>query len=819
MVFADVILPLFIAGKLTYKVPDKFRELAIPGKRAVVPLGKNKLYTGIIARIHNEEPDFNVLKDIIDVLDDAPVVLPQQLELWDWIASYYMCEPGEVFKAALPAGLRLESDSYIALNPEFADFSSLNSREYLLVSELSTRGKLSLGEVSKILVTKSPQSFIKRLQDRKVLVVFDILSDGPKVKTKLFLRLTPAYHSEEALSDLSGQLKKATKQLELLFHFLELTEGEELSKREISKEELVEKFPGGAAAVKSLEAKSVFEVLEKTQSRFEAYPKQILPPKALNPFQEEAYKSVLEAFDTKQTALLHGVTSSGKTEIYIHLMKRYLDAGYQVLYLLPEIALTTQIIQRLRVVFGDKVGVYHSKFSDAERSELWNTCLSNSSQSARIILGARSAVFLPFVNLGLVIVDEEHESSFKQYAPAPRYHARDLAIVLARMYDAKVLLGSATPSLESYYNASTGKYAYIRLSQRYLNLQLPEIVLADVRKERLKRKMQDQFTPLLIQEISSALERKEQVILFQNRRGYAPFSICYSCGWIPRCQHCDVSLTHHKGRNILLCHYCGYSIQPTTVCPECGAREVALKGFGTEKLEMDLQKHFPEASILRMDQDTTRGKFSNEKIINQFSEGKTNILVGTQMVTKGLDFDNVSLVGIMDADSILNFPDFRAFERSFQLMAQVSGRAGRKNKRGKVIVQTLTIGHPVIQNIVENDFEGLAKTQLHERLQFHYPPFYRLIEISVRHKDRSVVNHAAREFYDLVRPRTKADMLGPEFPAVSMIQNYHIKQILVKVDKSQNPAIIRSILTDARRILLAMPGFGSVQLIFDVDPA
>lgn len=815
--YADVILPLAIELKLSYRVPVELEAVVFVGGRAVVPVGLRKQYTGIISALHNHPPEVDEIKEIIELLDDRPSVKPFQLELWQWISEYYLCTMGEVYLAAMPSGLRLSSDAYVTVKSDFQDFESLNAREYVLVSELTEKGKMSLSDVGKLLVVKSPMSFVKRMMDKGILTVHDELNSGLQPRTATFIGLADEFRHEEPLNHLLESLKRAKNQHQLMLRFLDLSGWAEGNYHEVAKSEIGREFEGAAAAIAALVKKKILISKELVISRISERPDEKSEFKDLNEHQLKAYQSIKESFQSQEVVLLHGVTSSGKTEIYIHLIQEALNRGEQVLYLLPEIALTTQIIDRLSRVFGNKVGVFHSRFTDAQRSEIWEKCL-NEQEAYPIILGVRSAMFLPFQKLGLIIIDEEHEHTFKQQSPIPRYHARDTAMVLARILHAKVLLGSATPSLESFYNAASGKFGYVELKHRFSDMKMPAIQVADLRKARLKKQMRSHFTPELIKEIQLALDLKEQVILFQNRRGFAPYTLCNSCGFIPRCSRCDVSLTYHQRLNQLVCHYCGLHAQPLNTCPECNSSELEMKGFGTEKLEQDLHEIFPAAKILRLDQDTTRGKFSNERIINAFASGQVDILVGTQMVTKGLDFDNVSLVGILDADSMLSFPDFRAFERSYQLMAQVSGRAGRKRKQGKVIIQSTQIEHPVILDVVKNDYLHMALVQLKEREVFHYPPFYRVIQIIIRHKDRSIVNKAAEDMAFVLRKSFGTALLGPEFPPVSMVQNYHLKEMLLKLDKKQNPNPVKKYLLECKKYILNKTGFASVQIIFDVDP-
>ena len=736
------------------------------GVRVLVPFGRNKTYLGIVARLHDEKPQGYEVKEITQVMDAEPIVTPQQLRLWQWIADYYLSPIGDVYKAALPAGLKAE--------------------------------------------------------------------DGYRPKTETYIRLTPAYQNEAALHVALNILGRAPKQLEAFIAYLELSgwdQVEEMSNEklemrngqqggdisEITREELLNASHASATTLQQLEKRGMLETYEVEVGRLNhggAYHPELI--KQLNTAQQEAYNQVLLSMMKKPVTLLHGVTSSGKTEIYIHLIRQALERKEQVLYLLPEIALTVQMMQRLQRVFGNRLGIYHSKYSDAERVEIWQKQLSQNPYD--VILGARSAVLLPFQRLGLVIVDEEHETSYKQQDPAPRYHARSVAIVLAQMYKARTLLGTATPSLESYHNAKTGKYGLVELKERYQGIELPEIQVVDIADLQHRKMMSGPFSPLLLNKVREALERGEQAILFQNRRGFAPLIECKQCGWVPHCQHCDVSLTYHRQMNQLTCHYCGYTYRVPTECPCCGSTELKTRGFGTEKIEEQVREVFPEARVARMDLDTTRTRNAYERIITDFGAGRTNILIGTQMISKGLDFDKVSVVGILNADSMLNYPDFRAYEHAFMMMAQVSGRAGRKGKRGLVILQTKSKDVPVIQQVVRNDYAALYKDLIAERQAFHYPPYYHLVYVYLKHRYDDVVSTASIELGSRLRQWFPGRVLGPDKPAVAKVKSQNIRKLVLKLENGIDMKKVREYLLMAQSQMLTDKRYSSLQIYYDVDP-
>ncbi len=752
--FVDVILPLPLDGVFTYSVPPSLERQVSEGVRVLVPLGRNKIYVGLVASVHEKAPEGYSVKDILQVLDVTPILLDAQLKLWQWMADYYMSPIGEVYKAALPSGLKAE--------------------------------------------------------------------DGYRPKTETCIRLTPKFRNEQALHVAIDMLQRAPSQQRAFIDFLNLALGDAdtsesaISQVQLTRDELLNQGHS-PTTVSALVKRGFLESFEQEVGRLnfagEPHLENIKP---LSPVQQDAYNQIKFSWLKKNVTLLHGVTSSGKTEVYIHLIRQALEQKKQVLYLLPEIALTVQIMQRLQHVFGNRLGIYHSKYSDAERVEIWQKQLSRNPYD--VILGARSAVMLPFQNLGLVIIDEEHETSYKQQDPAPRYHARSVAIMLAQMFGAKTLLGTATPSLESYHNAKTGKYGFVELSQRYKGIELPEIQVVDIKDLQHRKMMRGPFSPLLLNKVREALERGEQAILFQNRRGYAPMIECKQCGWVPHCQHCDVSLTFHRNLNQLTCHYCGYTYQVPTECPACGCKELQTRGYGTEKIEAEVHDIFPEARIARMDLDTTRSRSAYERIISDFSAGRTNLLIGTQMISKGLDFDKVSVVGILNADTMLNYPDFRAYEHAFMMMSQVSGRAGRKGKRGLVVLQTKSPDLPLIHQVVRNDYPALYRSLIAERQQFHYPPYYRLIYVYLKHRSDSVVETASIEMGSRLRQWFGARVLGPDKPSVAKVKSLSIRKLVLKLELGLNMADVRKYLALAQQQMLQDKRYSSLQIYYDVDP-
>jgi primosomal protein N' (replication factor Y) len=818
--FVNVLLPLPVAGYFTYRVPFDLNEAVVAGKRVVVQFGKKKVYTALIHSISETAPLVET-KYILGVIDLNPIANQFQFKLWEWIASYYCCTVGEVMNAALPAALKLASESKIRIVPG-AELSTkiLSEKEYNLLRALKENGALSITDASRFADLVKIIPLIHNLIEKGYIVTEEEIHERFTPKTLSFIKLADAYNNEEQLQQLYDKLeKKAPKQLDLLIEYIQLAKIMSNNPVEVSRKELFARIDEAASKFKALEKKGVFEEYDKEISRLN-YRKATHSADSieLTPEQQRAFTEITASFTKKNVTLLHGVTSSGKTEIYIKLIRQMLDEGKQVLYLLPEIALTTQIINRLQKYFGNDVGVYHSRYNENERVEIWQHVAGTGSQTFKILLGARSAMFLPFNNLGLIIIDEEHDASYKQYDPAPRYNARDAAVFLASMHNAKVLLGSATPAVESFYNASQGKYGYTSLSERFGGLLLPQVKLVNLKEEHSKKTMQSIFSSALIREVEAALATNEQVILFQNRRGFSLHIDCDNCNWIPHCVQCDVSLVYHKKQNQLRCHYCGYTTRIPDKCPDCGHTHLVMKGFGTEKIEEELSLIFPKARIARMDLDTTRTRFAHQKLIAAFEERKVDILVGTQMVTKGLDFDNVSLVGILNADSLLSYPDFRAFERGFQLMAQVAGRAGRKNKQGKVMIQAFNPSHPILGMVLHHNYEAMYQSQMIEREKFNYPPFCRIVQLSLRHVSADLINKAADELAKTLRGLFGKRVLGPEYPNVSRIRNQYLKNILLKFEKGIPLPKAKDEIKKAIMKLNAHPDFKSVRVIIDVDP-
>ncbi len=816
--YVDVIVPLPIASQYTYSLPTEWEESVQEGCRVVVSFGRKKFYTAIVTKVHYAAPDGYETKDIEEVLDTSPILLPRQFQFWEWLASYYLCTLGDVYKAAMPSGMKLESETVVVYNDEFEATHPLGDSEQRLLDLLSTDKEQCVTQLQRAIGLKNILPIVKRLLDKEAIFVKEDLKRNYKPRTEARVRLINRELDEPGMMTLFNELSRAKKQLAVLMKYVELSgwagRGEYL--QEVTKKTLLEKAGATSTIFNGLVDKGIFEVYYQEIGRLDKSEVATMEGNTLNPAQQEAFQGIMDSFRQKNVCLLHGVTSSGKTEIYIHLIQEALKAGKQVLYLLPEIALTTQITERLKRVFGKRLGVYHSKFPDAERVEIWKKQLGE--EEYDVILGVRSSIFLPFKRLGLVIVDEEHENTYKQQDPAPRYHARSSAIMLASMYGAKVLLGTATPSVESYFNATSGKYGLVELKERYKDIQLPHIERVDIKELAHQKRMQGPFSPMLVKEVHDALERKEQVILFQNRRGFAPMMECHTCGWMPKCKNCDVSLTYHKGMNQLTCHYCGCTYQVPHSCPACGAVELMNRGFGTERIEDDIQLIFPEARVARMDLDTTRTRSAYEKIIADFEQGKTDILVGTQMVSKGLDFQNVSVVGILNADSMLNYPDFRSYERAFQLMAQVAGRAGRKNKQGLVVLQTKSPELPVIHQVMRNDYEQLYYDQLAERQMFRYPPYYRLIYVYLKHRKESVLDMAADAMATMLRSGLGDRVLGPDKPSVARIQTLYIKKMIVKVEQTASMTKVRDYLMAVQRSIVEDERFRSLIVYYDVDP-
>ncbi|RFS24825.1 primosomal protein N' [Chitinophaga silvatica] len=811
MKYADVILPLALPKNYTYSVPEKMETSLLPGSRVAVQLGKQKKYAGIVKAVHEQAPPYKT-KPILDLLDTNPVVYPTQLAFWTWIASYYMCTEGEVLNAALPAHLKLSSETILLYNDAYGtDFSALDDDEYLIAEALLVRKELRIEEVQLILDKSSVYSIIKKLIEKQVLLVYEELKEAYKEKKESFVQLHAEYQEDAQLEALFNELGKAPKQMELLLAYLHLLK----TTGSVSQKELLKKSGATTAQLKGLVDKQVLWIEKRTVDRLPGSNTAAQIDFDLSPAQTVALSAIQDNFKDKQVTLLHGVTSSGKTQIYVKLIEEYLAAGKQVLYLLPEIGLTAQITRRLKKHFGDILGIYHSRFNNNERVEIWNKVKS---QELKVILGARSSLLLPFKDLGLVILDEEHDASYKQQDPAPRYHARDAAIYYAAQFKAKVLLGSATPSLESYYNAQQGKYGLVTLGERFGGIEMPAIELIDIKREMAEKTMDGNFSSALKTAISDTVAAGKQVILFQNRRGYAPFLLCTTCGWIPHCKQCDVSLTYHRNQDKLHCHYCGTKYPYVHTCTACGSQTIEPKSFGTEKIEDDLQIAFPEARIARMDVDTVRNKDSHNKLIERLEDKSVDILVGTQMVVKGLDFENVNLVGILSADSLLSFPDFRVHERAFQLMEQVSGRAGRKHGTGRVLIQAANPRHPVLHYVTAHDYKAMYDAEIAERHAFSYPPFVRLLKLTIKHKNQQVAEQAAHILASWLHPMLGNQLMGPAVPLVARVRNNYLQELLIKLPRdAKSIAQIKQRIQDYITQLRTEKRFRTVAIIPDVD--
>ncbi len=822
--FADVLLPLPLDGYFTYRVPYKWNDYLQVGHRVAVQFGRKKIYAGIVRAIHQNPPKKGVAKYLLSILDDKPLVNVMQLQFWDWMAAYYLAHPGDVLNAALPSAFRLASEGKIMLSPEFVfDREILSDFEYRITEVLAESKAMTVSEVSSVVGYNKVLPLLKSMIDKKIIVMEEELKERYKPKTEKFVRVAPEVFDEEILQGLMDELsKRAFKQLELLMKYLSLTGFNNSEPKWIRQSDFLKQTEGGVSALKALVDKGIFQSEVKEVSRLKTgnLSEKTVEAMVFSSAQKEVYEKIINSFNDKKVALLHGVTSSGKTELYIKLISETVKQGKQALYLLPEIALTTQIISRLQKYFGDSVGVYHSQYSLNERVEIWNNVagINGTENCYKVIVGPRSAMFLPFTKLGLIIVDEEHDQSFKQYDPAPRYNARDSAVYLGKMHGANVLLGSATPGLESYANALKGKYALIELSERYGKVEMPEIIVVNMQDQVRRKLIRSHFSSILIHNIKEALANKHQVILFQNRRGFSLRLECEQCSWTPVCKNCDVTLTYHKQVGKLKCHYCGYAIPVPGRCDDCGSTHLKLKGFGTEKVEEELEVLFPDAHIDRMDLDTTRSKHAFRRIFEDFERGKTDILTGTQMVTKGLDFDNVHVVGVLNADNMLSYPDFRAHERSFQLMAQVSGRAGRKSKQGKVIIQSWKPSHPVIQDVLRNDYRNMFNREMAEREKFNYPPYYRLIRILLKHADRLKVEEAADTLARELRAVFGNRVFGPEYPMVSRIRNRYINQILLKNRADQNQKVFKLYLKQVLDKFREYTKHRPVIVQIDVDP-
>ncbi|MCO6146504.1 primosomal protein N' [Flavobacterium sp. NRK1] len=811
--FIEVVLPLALPKPFTYAVNEAEYAFLQTGMRVAVPFGRNKIYTGLVLNKHQNPPQLYEAKDIHQILDDFPLVTQNQLDHWLWIANYYMCSLGEVYKSAMPGGFLLESETLITSRPDFnAQSEELSDDEYLIYEALQKQSALKIQEVVSILNKKTILPVINKLISKNAVSLQEEINEKYRPKTIRYIRMQQEFLQQDQLSELMEVLSRAQKQREAVMLYFQLQASD---KQPVTVKKLTE-AGATAAVIKSLIDKEIFEeyYLEEDRVQFEGSDNAGF---SLSQKQQQAFDEIKTSFTQKDVTLLHGITSSGKTEIYIKLIEEYIAKGKQVLYLLPEIALTTQLVVRLTAYFGNQVAVFHSKYSNNERVETWQQVLSGS-EKARVIIGARSALFLPFQNLGLIIIDEEHEQTFKQADPAPRYHARDAAIVLANSNEAKVLLGSATPGIETYYNATHGKYGYVSLNERFGNVMPPEIVLIDLKDKYKRKRMTGHFSDEMTDAIAETLYNGKQVILFQNRRGFSPWVECMTCGHVPQCPQCDVSLTYYKYKNALRCHYCGYHIANPTNCHKCHSTDLNTKGFGTEQIELELKSLFPNKNSWRMDQDTTRGKHGYEKIIDSFKNREIDILVGTQMLAKGLHFDNVGMVGILNADNMLYQPDFRAFERAYQMMVQVAGRAGRKDSRGKVFIQTYNPLHNIIRQVTDNDYDGMYKEQVYERHNFKYPPFYRLIRITLKHKDYEKLKDSALWLYNMLSQNLALPVLGPEEPGINRIRNEYIRTIMIKIPGGITLGNTKKTIEKILGSFDAVPQYRPVKVTINVDP-
>jgi len=814
MFFVEVILPLALDKTFTYSISEVEFSFIKPGMRIAVPFGKSKIYTALALGVHQNKPLHYQVKEIHEIIDEKPIVDPCQIKLWFWIADYYMCSIGEVYKSAVPSALLLESETIIFRNKTNEVLKSdLSDDQYLIYEALERQSSLKIQDVVNILRKKNVIPIVQKLLNKKAIYLQEEITENYKPKLIRFVRISKEYNSENGLKKLLETLKNAEKQRMVILKYFQL---KAITKKPISVKELSDSLGVSVAVIKSLIDKKILEEYFLQTDRTDFTEENIQQKIKLSQAQNIAFEQIKQSFQSKNVCLLFGVTSSGKTEVYIELIREYIQKDNQVLYLLPEIALTTQLVSRLRQYFGNQVAVYHSKYSFNERIEVWHQVL-NQSEKAKIVIGARSALFLPFQNLGLILVDEEHEQTFKQYDPAPRYHARDTAVILGQIHQAKTLLGSATPGIETYFNTQKDKFGLVELSQRYGKTELPKIEIVDLKDKYFRKKMNGHFSDTLLEEIRNVLQNGEQVILFQNRRGFAPILECITCGHIPQCPNCDVSLTYHKLKNQIRCHYCGYAIAKPTHCHACKSVDITTKGFGTEQIQLELEELFPDRKIIRMDADTTKGKFGYQKIIDSFKTRQSDILVGTQMLAKGLDFDNVGLAGILNADNMLYYPDFRAYERSFQLMTQVAGRAGRSQKRGKVIIQTFNPNHNIIQKVIKNDYLSMYKQELVERQEFAYPPYFRLIKLTLKHKNFETLLHGSKWLYQSIKNSLNLIVLGPEEPPISRIRNEYIRTILIKIPTNKNLKPIKEIISKNLNSFDAISGYRSIKVGVNVD--
>lgn len=811
--FAEVILPLALPKAYTYAVPPDLTHLLKVGMRVEVQFGKNKLYAALVENITHTAPKAYTPKPLLSILDLRPIAYPIQFKFWKWMADYYCCTLGEVMNASMPAGLKLSSEARLIISPIFdGNYTELEDDEYMLAEALAIQNEMTVGDVQKLLNKKTVYPIINKLLEQKIIYLKEELKTKYKPKLVTCVRLAESYRADATtLKDAFARVGNANRQMETLLAYVQLSKQQQV----ITRKELCELAQVSTSVVNALVKKKIFELYDKSVSRLASYEEALEDRKELSPQQERAISEIQATFKEKNVVLLHGVTGSGKTRVYMELIEKAIANGEQVLYLLPEIALTTQLVTRLQKIFGDNIAVYHSRMNNNERVEIWHETF----KGKPIILSARSGIFLPFANLKLIIVDEEHDPSFKQTDPSPRYNARDMAVLMAQMHNAKVILGTATPSVETYHNTKKAKYGLVEMPERFGGIKLPEIKIIDAKKETQQRTMKSHFTSALINILKETLDRGEQAILFQNRRGYAPRISCNTCGWNAQCVNCDISLTYHKYSSNLKCHLCSYENSIPKLCPACGSSKLSIKGFGTEKIEDELQIFFPDARIGRMDWDTVKTKNAHARIIRNFEDKKIDILVGTQMVTKGLDFDNVTLVGVLSADHLLYFPDFRATERAFQLMTQVSGRSGRKKKQGRVIIQAFNTDHPVLEEVLKNDYQGSFQREITERQGFHYPPFYRLISVTLKHKKREKLDEGAKLFSRIIKGRLKSRVLGPTVPNVSRIRTYYIMNILIKLELSHT--LIKStkdLLMDTAVAVKREKGLSSLKINIDVDP-
>lgn len=816
--FAETLLPLALPGTYTYRIPEGM-TLKL-GMRVLVPFGRKKIFTAIVVQMHNIEPKGYEVKKILCPLDDKPILKHPQIEFWQWLADYYLCSMGEVYKAAVPSGLKVESETTISANPDFEESQpgQLSDRERVILDFTAQRGRVQIADIAKATGFKTVERSVSRLLDIDALHVSERVIDNYRPKTEACVRLTAARRDEQSLHGWFGQLKRAPKQEALLLAYLDMSRWLQSGDvAEVSKENLLKRAQVSGAVLNEAVKRGIFEIYKKEINRFAELGSVLEDVPALSEEQQRAYGEIHQSMRQHAITLLHGVTSSGKTSIYMHLISDALKLGKQVLYLVPEIALTTQLTRRLRRVFGDKLLIYHSKFSDNERVDIWKRLLDSTEPC--VVVGVRSSIFLPYSSLGLIIVDEEHDSSYKQQDPAPRYNGRNAAMVLAQMHGAKTVLGSATPAIEVYHRALAGQYGLVKLMTRYGDIKMPQVSVIDTATAYKKKEMNGMFSNQLIADCRHALQAGEQVILFQNRRGYAPMVSCKQCGWVPKCENCDVSLTYHKHSRSLVCHYCGYSIPLPDLCPACQLPGIEILGYGTERIEDDIDAVFPGEKISRMDLDTTRSKNSYDRIIDDFSQHRTNILVGTQMVTKGLDFDAVSIVGILNADTMINFPDFRSHERAFDMLEQVSGRAGRAHKQGQVIIQTRSPGHDVIKFVQAHDYEGFYEHELADRQKFGYPPFTKVINIYLKHREDTVAGELAVRYSGMLRQVFGTRVLGPMAPHVARVQNLYIRQVMLKMETTASMPKVKSILRGIYEHLLAADArMKTVRLYYDVDP-